>query len=271
MSEGEASGTTEAAAPWFSAAGEETRGFMEARGYDKIEDPAQAALQAIEGHRNVEKLIGADKAGRTVVLPKEGATEDERAEFYARLGRPKEPGGYELDGFEEAVAGESEWLRNTLHQNGVTAEQAKGIVSALAEYRGSLAKEMDASEVESQREQMAALESEWGGAFDKHVAVGRQAVQFLGWDEAKLAKLEDAMGTAETLRVMHELGSRLSEDSYVGAGANRFGDAMSPAAAKAEIEQLSADRDFGRRLMDGDSEANSKWNRLNQYAYGTGN
>ncbi len=42
----------------------------------------------VSAHWSLEKLMGHDRAGRTVVVPGETATPEERATFLAKLGRP---------------------------------------------------------------------------------------------------------------------------------------------------------------------------------------
>lgn len=254
--------------PWFSGVSEEVRGWMQNRGYDKLTNPAEAALQAIEGHRNIEKLIGAEKAGNTVVVPSPDAEPEALAEFYNRLGRPKEPDGYDFGEFQPAVEGEDQWLRETMHKHGITANQAKGILADLQQYRAEVGENFSAKSEEQLEADMQTLQKEWGQAFEKNQALARGVVQQLGWGDDVVEGLIDGLGPAGALRLLNDLGSRMGEDSFVSSTSQGFGDVVTPQQASAEIAELMRDKDFGERLASGDRDAVAKWNRLNQAAYG---
>ena len=74
---------------WYGGYAEDIRGFVENKGW---KDPSDA----ITGYINLEKYLGADKAGRGLVLPKDDAATDEWGQVYDRLGRPKSPDEYKL-------------------------------------------------------------------------------------------------------------------------------------------------------------------------------
>jgi hypothetical protein len=75
---------------WYDAfENPEVKTWTAAKGF---KDPAAVAESAY----NLEKLIGFDKAGRTLVVPKDDATPDEMRAFHAKLGVPETPDGYKL-------------------------------------------------------------------------------------------------------------------------------------------------------------------------------
>jgi hypothetical protein len=78
-------------------------------------------------------MVGSDK----VPLPKEGATDEEWAAFYARLDRPEAPEKYEFGAFEGAPEGFSmdpefeKAFRAEAHKLGLNKKQAAGMWGAL--------------------------------------------------------------------------------------------------------------------------------------------
>jgi hypothetical protein len=60
---------------WYSGLPEETRGLAEVKGWKSPAD-------AIQSYANLEKMLGADKAGRGLVMPKEDADSTEWGQFY---------------------------------------------------------------------------------------------------------------------------------------------------------------------------------------------
>ena len=69
---------------WYDAFPEDVRGLVQNKGW-------QSPVDAIQSYTNLEKFLGADKAGRGLVLPKDDAGADEWGQVYDRLGRPADP------------------------------------------------------------------------------------------------------------------------------------------------------------------------------------
>ncbi|MET0659134.1 MAG: hypothetical protein ABW110_13365, partial [Steroidobacteraceae bacterium] len=72
--------------PWFPEA---HKSLVETKGFKSVEDVFNWGI-------NAEKLIGLDRAGRTVVLPKDEADVEGRKAYYAKIGVPESADKYEL-------------------------------------------------------------------------------------------------------------------------------------------------------------------------------
>lgn len=252
-----------AAAPasWLNGLDEVTTGYAQNKGWDS---PAKA----IDSYKNLEKLLGADRAGNTVVLPKADADPKEWAAVYDRLGRPADAKGYnvELPSFGDKATQEA--TLSKFHELGLTKAQGEQLASW---YNGEIAKGLQASEAQKAQDfamQDQALKSEWGGAYTQNLAAAQQGVRALGLDADSIDKLSDSLGHQRTMNMLAKIGSGLKEDSLVsGDNPGSFGSALTPGQAKAEIQSLMSDRNFVARYMGKDAEAMAKMDALHKYAY----
>ncbi len=77
------------AASWVDSLADPLKGVAINKGW---KDPGQA----VQSYDELSRLFGADKAGRTVMLPGDKATPEELAAFRTKLGVPTDAAGYEL-------------------------------------------------------------------------------------------------------------------------------------------------------------------------------
>ncbi len=246
-------------APWYQSFPDEVRGLVETKGW-------QTPVDAITSYANLEKFLGADKAGRGLVLPKEDATPDEWNQVYDRLGRPKSPDEYKLsipDGdtgvFAKAAAGK-------FHELGLTAKQAEQLSAWYNEQTQQMAGAQQDGLLQNSEAEMAQLQQEWGKEFDANIEAGRRAARQVGMDADTIAAMEAAIGTKKTMELFYKFGKGLSEDTFVdGAGNRNFG--VSPEAARVRINQLKADPEWTAKYLGGNADARSEMERLLRAAY----
>lgn len=234
---------------WYSGIqNADVRTWTEAKGF---KDP----LAVAESAYNLEKLIGFDKAGKTVVIPDENSSPETRAAFNARMGVPADAAGYKLpvpDGADGAFAKEaSTWF----HEQGIPAKAAEGLTAKFNEFvaRGEAA-QAEAFNVRSEQE-FGALKGEWGAAYDQNLELGkRAAAQFIpGTPEersATLGALEQALGTGKLLKMMASIGAGLGEHKvHVDGGGSGN---MTPAQATQRIAELKSNKDWTAAYLSGD-------------------
>ena len=233
----------------------ELRGWAANKGFPGL-------TEALESHRNLEKLLGSDKAP----LPRDENDKEGWERIHKALGRPDDPAAYGLERLENVdpqFAGEAgNWFKEiglNPKQAGVLAERWQAFVA------GREAAERQRYEVTSAQE-VAALQGEWGAAFDANVELARRAARQFGVHEA-LPALERALGAKGLMSFLHRVGSGLSEDSYE-AGAPAKGFSLSPDQARARIDALKQDQAFGARYLARDAEATSEMERLHRIAFG---
>ncbi len=245
---------------WLNGADELTVGYAQNKGWD-------SPVKVLDSYRNLEKLFGADKAGRTVVMPKDG---EDYGAFYDKLGRPTGPDGYKI----QAANGDTNFAKvvsEKFYELGLTkaqGEQFSGWFNEMMQngQQNEAAQRSAALEAEGQQ-----LRTEWGAAYDKNVLMAREGARQLGFDAEAIDKLEGALGHRATMELFQKFGSLLPEDGLVTGGTNTgFGSAMTPAQAKAEIQSLMQDRDFVGKYTSGAKDARDKMAQLHAYAYPEG-
>lgn len=210
--------------------------------------PSEALLSYV----NLEKVFGADKAGRTILAPKDENDAEGYAAIYDRLGRPKAAEDYKLpvpDGDDGTFA---KAMAPVLHKHGLNVKQAQGIAN---EYN-ALIKAAEEQFLRTSDEQYKALKTEWGQAATQNEELARRAVakfgKDAGLDEGGLDRLERAIGTGPMLKLFHAIGASFAEGTFVDGRAGAGG--LTPAAAKAEIAKKFSDSEFMARYTNADAK-----------------
>lgn len=168
-----------------------------------------------EKMNGAQKLIGKDK----IVLPGENATSDELTAFYERMGRPKNPEGYEFKSIESLKeitrnADLDHGMKKILFENGVSKEAGEKIVSAYEEVVYTMHKPaIDASaerNLEFQKLADEVLGDDKVASMEAFKSVMREA---LG-EKAYLADKIEGMSNEELLPLI--VFSKNIHDKYVG-------------------------------------------------------
>lgn len=232
------------------------RGYVENKGW---KDPRELA----DGYRNLEKLLGGEK----LPLPKGDDDADGWSRVYDSLGRPQAADAYKIPTFGEGQEQFVKDVQSKFHELGLSEKQG----NALAEWyhgiqKGMVDQQMTGS-VQQAEADLSALKQEWGGAYDENIEFGRRAAREYGLDEAKLTKMEQALGTGEMLKLMARIGRSQGEAAFTGNnnGNGQFG--MTPAQAQARIGELKADKGWTAKYVAGDAAARAEFARLHQLAF----
>lgn len=247
---------------WLPNADEATTGYLQNKGW-------KSPTELLSSYQNLEKLFGADKAGNTVVLPKENSTPEELANFYNKLGRPSDAAGYKIPVPEKG--GDPEFAKvaaGKFHELGLSKAQGE----KLAEwYNGMAASSLAARETQTAQtfqSDEAALRVGWGAAYDQNKVAAQNAVAALGLDAGTIDKLQGSLGHKGTMELLAKIGAKSTEGSFVtGDTSNGFGNVQTPAQAKDNIKALMADKDFTAKYIKGDTDAVAKMKLLHSYAY----
>lgn len=208
------------------------------------------AEHALKAHWGLERMMGADKAGRTVMLPKDENDADGWKSLSQRLGVPEKPEDYKLpipqgadDGFAKTA---SAWF----HEAGVPPRMANFVANKWNEYIAGEVQKGEAADKAESEKQMTALRQEWGHEFDAKAELGRRgfaefAKQFGLDDKAALDRAESVLGSANLVKFFAGIGSLNAESQFAGGGApGNF--RMSVNDAQREIDQITAERTAGK-------------------------
>lgn len=224
-------------------------------------------MDAIASYRSLERIMGAEKAGRpVVVLPGDEADDDAWKGVYDQLGRPEKAEGYGLDKLEGADPDFSKWAGETFLEAGVSERQATSIAEKWQAYQAELATREEAQFTERAEREFAELKKDWGQDFDSKIELGRRFAAQAGIDADKLASIERVLGTKDLLSMFANMGARLGEDA-MPAGRQRAEVQATRETALQEITKLKGDRDFQQKLSKGDQSATERWDRLHKTAY----
>lgn len=254
-------------APWYGSADPETLGWMENKGFKQDSLTPELALKVIHNNRSLEKLMGAP-ADRLLKLPAADAAPEEWNGVFAKLGKPAEAAGYEIPlpekGADPAFA---EWAKSAFFESDMTKAQAARLTE---KWNGYVAKATEAAEnafLEKANAEVQALKGEWGAAFEKHTAIAKQAAKAFGVDEATMDKLERGMGSAAMLKFFHNIGAKIGEDSFEGAGSTpSFNGVYTPEGAKSKIAELQRDSAWTSRYLAGGKVELDEMRRLQEMA-----
>ena len=254
-------GTQQQQTEWYDSFSDEgLKGFVETKGWDAPE-------KAIHSYRELEKFIGAPK-DQLLKLPKDDADVEGWNAVWNRLGRPASAAEYKLP-TPEGDSGEFAKVASTwFHEAGIPQSAAEKLAAKWNEYTGQ-AMAADEQRVKTENDNaLAKLRGEIGKEFDSYIEQGGRLVMDLGLNESDIWKIKSAIGSERAIRMFAEIGKGLGEDRGIGIGAGSGMGGMSPSAAKSEVESLRNDKEFQRKLLNGDKEATDKWKALNMSIVG---
>ena len=229
-------------APFYSGfENEELRGFVENKG---MKTPEQLATS----YHNLEKLMGADRAGRTVVLPGLDADETSMSEFYSRLGRPETADAYDLPVPEGQDRSTAEWASGVFHQYGLTQAQARGVAGAYNVRLAEAGATAEQTNTQTEDEAVRELRRDWGAAYDQKVAGIETTAVALGMQHEQLLGLRASMGPAAAMKFVDHLASKLGEDTVVNGESAES--TMTPGNASEAIKAMWRDPETNKALME---------------------
>lgn len=240
---------------------EATLGYVANKGWD---DPKKA----VQSYQNLEKLLGADKAGNAIVLPKPEADAKEWDAIWNRLGRPAEPAGYNVLVPEGGSKEFQDEMLKEAHAAGMPKAMAEKLFNKFNEKQVEARKAQQIAKEQQFVADDQAVKQEWGQAYVQNLAQAQAAARVLGLDGPTIDKLSDALGHKATMTLLQKIGSKTGEAEFVsGDGSTNFGGVMTPAQAKAEIVALRNDKNFAARYLNNDKAAIAEMERLHKFAY----
>lgn len=225
----------------------------------------QGPADSVKAYANLERLLGADRAGRTFTIPKDDADADGWSQVWSKLGRPDTPEGYALP-VPEGQAGEfAKQAAQWFHKAGVPVKQAQALASEWNAFMAAQAQADAQAEQQALEAEHKALEKDWGTGPAGQVQheIARRAAVKLGMDEASLTALEKAVGYSKVMKVFAKIGELTGEHKAVGLDASSAF-AVTPEAARARKSQLMADPAWRAKAMNANSAEWAEMNRLNE-------
>ncbi len=235
---------------------EDLKGLAEVKGW-------QSPADALKSYKHLEEFMGADKAGRGLVLPRDEDDAEAFGVIYDKLGRPEKPEDYGLS--EVLKEGEIDenllsTMARAMHESGLSKRQAQKVAEA---YQGQWAALRDAQSARHQAE----VEEARGELNPRQQEEARRGFRFLELSQEDAAAIEYYLGVKRAAEVFGKIGRALAEDRAV-EGATTAGGVGSPEAARRRISELNNDAFFRDRYLNGDKEALAEMTRLHKLAAG---
>lgn len=247
---------------WTANLTDMQKGMLESKGFKELGT-------LVDSYGNLEKLKGVP-AEQLVQIPQKAMADDPEAwsAYFSKLGRPEKAEEYDLkfpDGekADEKLVG---WAKDTFHNLGLSKKQGEGFIEKWNEYVTNMAAETTEASKHQAMEAETQLKTKWGLAYAKNKQVAENAAKQFGVDAENFSKIASAMGTTQAVEFFHKVGAAMGEGNFITGDSTQAG-LKSPEAAQYEINQLMNDKDFGKKLIDGDLDATSKWDRLHKMAY----
>jgi len=227
-----------------------------------VQDPATKAWAEAKGlqngsfenvlgsYHNLEKMVGADKAGRTVTMLGDDATQEQVNEFYGKLGRPEAADGYSVM-LPEGQTDDTRlnMMRNAAHGIGITDKQFSALAEADAAYIDAIGQGHADKQAVSAADAEVTLRKEWGAAFDQKIAGIDVAAHKLGLSDEHLTGLREAMGPVAAMKFVDGLNDRVGDHEY-DTGERSIPGHKTPDRAKAELSELSMNKEFMDAWLD---------------------
>ena len=243
---------------WRDSLPEELKNDPTLQNYKDVESLAKTVVHQ-------QKMIGS-----RIPIPK---TEEEKTELYGKLGRPEEPGKYEVavpEDYQQFFREESmNEFRNVAHKIGLNNEQ----VQALMDFQiNEINHEMQGADTQlnSQREEIEQnLKQEWGYDYDKNVKAAQRAVQVYGDGEVQELLNGELGNNPALIKMFARLGKEVTEDMAQNTQNNTL--SVSPLDAKQEIANIMNNPKhpyFDGRHRE-HKDAVEKMRQLHEKAFGT--
>lgn len=246
---------------WYSGFDELTRGYVEQKGF---KDPAAV----VNSYQNLEKLMGHERAGRTMVLPKDDQDTETLGKIYDRLGRPASAEDYKLP-VPEGDQGEfAKIAASKFHELGLSSKQGQALAEWFNGHGSQLQQQQEAAFERQRDEDFSKLEQEWGDQFNVRAEVARRAMREAGLSPEEGAMLERTLGVRKAAKAFEFFGKMFSEHGGKGfenSGGGKF--SQTPEEAKSRINSLTQDKAWQQRYFGGDADARAEMDRLQKTAY----
>jgi len=246
---------------WTSTFDDSTRGVIQTKGWKSPAD-------VVGSYANLEKLLGADKAGRAIVPPKDDATPEEFSAFYNKLGRPETAEGYKLPVPEGDTGEFAKTAANWFHEAGVNSKQAEALAGKWNEHMSSVNQQNEETLAQNAEIDIQDLKKAWGKDFEGNSELAKRAMRESGLTAEDGMSIERALGVKKAAEVFAKLGKQYAEAPMKGGdsdGAGKFG--FTQADALTKISALKGDPGWASKYITGDVNARQEFDRLHKIAY----
>lgn len=245
---------------WYSSFEHpDTKAVVAAKGW-------KSAEMAVQSYSNLEKLMGADKAGRGIVWPKDENDKDGWNNVFQKMGRPESADKYQLTVPEGQPDTLVKYMAPVFHELGLSQGQAAGLAEKWNSFAGDYAKQAEQQDVYKSEQSYASLQKEWGPAFAERTEIANRAAELAGITQEQFMSIERVLGVDAAAKMFFTFGkaAAVSENPPKGLGGNGQSFTLTPDEAKSHLEVLKRDGVFMKKWMSGDADARAQIDKLNK-------
>lgn len=228
----EAEETVEAPPSWRDEVPEDYREEKTLSKYQSVGDLAK-------GHVHLSRMMG-----NSVKIPGEDSTDEERNDFYTKLGRPETADNYEYerpDMPEGMIYNEDaeKSFKHLAHDQGLTQKQLGGILDFYNKFATDSQIDHKLHMDEAYAKGEAALQKEWGmKGYDRNVSIAQRAMKEFGGPELEKLMGEDPRGSHPALiKAFYKMGLKSQEARPLDA--EHDSSFLDIASAQKEIENFN--------------------------------
>lgn len=241
--------TPAAPTPWHKSYDEETRGWIENKGWHQ-KSPDEALKSLVQTARNAESKFGVEP-DRLLKLPMDMTNKEQVLEVYNRLGRPESASEYGIEVDDGDDPESREFINDLLdgfHGAGLTKDQAKEVFGMLEGKTAAINERNEKLAEEKGLAGIAELQQEWGDTFELNRSIASEAAKATGATEEEINALEGAMeSNAAVIRLFQRIGAKRGlESGFVSGNDSGVRGATTPDGAKAKIAELKADPEWAK-------------------------
>lgn len=209
----------------------ETKGWVELKGFKDVET-------MVGSYRNLEKTFGADKAGRTVLLPKGPDDKEGYNQLYEKIGRPKTADEYKIDGTGNEDF--TKWAKNAMFEAGMSSKNAENFVKSFNEFTQKAIESQKINRDIKFKQEVQEVEREYGMALDSAKHKVDMVATHLGMDEKEIGALGEILGPKKSMSLFLNIAKNMGEDKFVD---NTKDSVLTPDAADSKLSELMSDPD----------------------------
>ncbi len=196
----------EAPATWIDDVPEDYRGEKSLSKYQSVGDLAK-------GHVHLSRMMG-----NSVKIPGEDSTDEERNDFYTKLGRPETADNYEYarPDMPEGMSydeNSEQAFKELAHNQGITQTQLGSILDFYNKFALDSQIDQKLHMDEAYFKGEAALQKEWGHkGYDRNVAIAQRAMKEFGGPELEKLLTTDPRGSHPALvKAFYQMGLKSQE------------------------------------------------------------
>ena len=236
--------TANVASDWIAQLDPPLAEVAKNNGWKTINDP-------VKNYMALVSYMGADKAGRGVVLPK-GEEDFFSWPGWEKLGTPAKPEDYGIatrPGVDPVLAS---WFERTAHQLRLPKTVAERLVAAWEGQAKELAQQEQSAALARREKERDQVFAEWGFRRLERQELASRGAHVAGLTDEEIAAMELAIGVKPVMEMLARIGGLVSEARGVPHNA------LSPRVES--VQALEADPDFMARYRNGDPDAVRRMN-----------